>query len=40
MQNVYNAQNIEAFLNDYRFREEIPVPGIPILPVLGLKGDF
>lgn len=40
IQNVYNAQNTEATLFDYRFREEIPVPGIPFLPVLGVKGSF
>ena len=40
IQNVYNAENPEAFLSDYRFREEIPVPGVPFLPVLGVKGSF
>lgn len=40
VQNVYNAQNIETYFTDYRCREEIPVPGIPVLPVLGVKGTF
>jgi hypothetical protein len=40
VQNVYNAQNVEATFFDYRFRQEIEVPGIPILPILGLKGSF
>jgi len=40
VQNVYNAQNIETYFNDYRCREEVPVPGIPVLPVLGVKGTF
>jgi hypothetical protein len=40
IQNVYNAENPEAFLNDYRFRAEVPVPGVPFLPVLGAKGSF
>ena len=40
VQNVYNAQNIETYCNDYRGREEVPVPGIPVLPVLGVKGTF
>jgi TonB family protein len=40
VQNVYNAGNVEARFNDYRFRTEYEVPGIPILPVLGVKGSF
>jgi TonB family protein len=40
VQNAYNAKNVEATFYDYRFREEIAVPGIPLLPVLGVKGSF
>lgn len=40
VQNVYNATNVEARFTDYRFRTEYEVPGIPILPVLGVKGSF
>ncbi len=40
VQNVYNASNVEATFNDYRYREVIEVPGIPVLPVLGVKGSF
>lgn len=40
VQNVYNQQNVEATFNDYRFRTEYEVPGIPILPVLGVKATF
>lgn len=40
VQNVYNATNTEGLLYDYRFRETVPVPGIPFLPILGLKGSF
>jgi TonB family protein len=40
IQNVYNAQNVEASLFDYRFRQEFEVPGIPFLPILGVKGSF
>ncbi len=40
VQNVYNASNVEATFNDYRFRETFEVPGIPILPVVGVKGSF
>ncbi|MFZ5468487.1 MAG: TonB family protein [Myxococcota bacterium] len=40
VQNVYNAKNVEATFFDYRFREEVEVPGIPILPIVGVKGTF
>ena len=40
VQNVYNARNVEATLTDYRNRVEVDVPGIPILPVIGVKGSF
>jgi hypothetical protein len=40
VQNVYNASNVEATFNDYRFREIYEVPGIPVLPVIGVKGSF
>jgi TonB family protein len=40
VQNVYNASNVEATFNDYRFRETFEVPGIPVLPVIGVKGSF
>jgi hypothetical protein len=40
VQNVYNAQNVEAYVTDYRFRTEVPVPGLPFLPILGVKGSF
>ncbi|NTX58483.1 TonB-dependent receptor [Myxococcus sp. CA039A] len=40
VQNLYNAENVEFVFNDYRFRDEVEIPGIPILPVLGVKGSF
>jgi TonB family protein len=40
VQNVYNAQNVETQLYDYRFRQVFNVPGIPFLPVIGVKGSF
>ncbi|MEW5742432.1 MAG: TonB family protein [Myxococcota bacterium] len=40
IQNVYWAKNVEATFYDYRFRQEFEVPGIPILPVLGVKASF
>lgn len=40
VQNVYNAENPEATLWDYRFRESGPLRGLPILPTIGIKGAF
>jgi TonB family protein len=40
VQNVYNAQNVEATIYDYRYRQAFDVPGIPILPVVGVKASF
>jgi hypothetical protein len=40
VQNVYNASNVEATFYDYRYRDQFEVPGIPILPVVGVKGSF
>ena len=40
VQNVYNMRNAEAFFTDYRRRKEYEVPGLPILPVLGVKASF
>lgn len=38
--NVYNAQNTEGVQWDYRFREKVEIPGLPLLPVFGLKGVY
>ncbi|MBZ4418810.1 TonB family protein [Myxococcus sp. RHSTA-1-4] len=40
VQNLYNASNAEFVFNDYRYRTEYEIPGIPLLPVVGVKGSF
>ncbi|MBW2734785.1 MAG: TonB-dependent receptor [Deltaproteobacteria bacterium] len=40
VQNVYNAENPEATLYDYRFAESGPLRGLPLVPTLGVKGSF
>jgi TonB family protein len=40
IQNIYNAENREFTVPDYRCRDSIPVRGIPFLPILGVKGMF
>jgi len=40
IQNVYNAANAEATLVDYRCGQTAPLRGLPLLPTLGVTGNF
>jgi TonB family protein len=40
VQNVINHDNVEAFQYDYRFRERAGVTGVPILPTIGVRGQW
>lgn len=40
IQNVYNQQNVEGISYNYDFTARQYVTGIPILPSLGLRGEF
>ena len=40
LQNVYNAQNPEGTIYDYRCRTSIPIRGVPFYPILGIRGMF
>jgi TonB family protein len=40
VRNVTNALNPEATQYDYRFQQTAPVRGVPILPTLGVKGQW
>jgi TonB dependent receptor len=40
VQNIFNASNPENFVYDYRYRQGAPVRGLPILPIVGLRGRF
>jgi TonB family protein len=40
VQNVFNAENPELTVYDYRCRGSTPVRGIPFLPVFGIRGLF
>jgi hypothetical protein len=40
VQNVYNAENPEAQLWDYRYGRSAPLRGLPVLPSLGLRASF
>jgi TonB family protein len=40
VQNVLDADNVEATDWDYRYRESAPVTGVPILPTIGVRGQW
>src|SRR5262249_28831983 len=40
VQNVFNSQNPESILYDYRYQQTAPLRGLPILPILGVRGRF
>ncbi|MBN1655544.1 MAG: TonB-dependent receptor [Deltaproteobacteria bacterium] len=40
VQNAYNAANQEGLIYDYRFRKSQVLTGLPILPVLGVRGEI
>lgn len=40
LQNVTNAQNIEAIGWTYDFSEEAPITGLPVLPAFGFRGEW
>jgi TonB family protein len=40
VQNAYNAANQEGLVYDYRYRQSTELNGLPILPVLGVRGEL
>lgn len=38
--NAYNHKNVESYQYDYRYREKTPLSLLPIVPILGVKGEF
>jgi TonB family protein len=40
IQNVYNHENVEATQYDYRYEDSVPITGIPILPTIGIRGQW
>ena len=40
VQNVYNRQNSEDITANYDYSESEPLPGLPLLPVLGIRGEL
>ena len=40
VQNVYNAKNVEGTIYDFEYREKEEITGLPILPILGVRGEM
>jgi len=40
IQNVYNRQSVEGVTYSYNYRQRQYFKGLPILPIIGLKGSF
>jgi hypothetical protein len=40
IQNLYNAKNAELVAYNYNYRQMQTVNGLPILPVIGIRGEF
>ena len=40
IQNVYNRSNTEDFDYNFNYRQSNPQQGLPILPILGFKGEY
>jgi TonB family protein len=40
VQNVYNAENPEGTIYDYRYDQKTAIRGLPIIPNIGLRGEI
>ncbi|HEX9508058.1 MAG TPA: hypothetical protein VF947_06600, partial [Myxococcales bacterium] len=40
IQNVYNRQSVEGITYSYNYQQRQYFKGLPILPIIGLKGAF
>jgi len=40
VQNIYYQKNVEFTVYDYRYRDRYEIPGLTLLPTLGMKGRF
>jgi len=40
VQNVYNNQAVEAVMYNYNFSQRTYVTGVPIIPSIGVRGEF
>lgn len=40
VQNVFNTKNVDVMAWNFDYSEEDPINGLPVLPSLGIRGDF
>jgi TonB family protein len=40
IQNVYYAQNVQDYQYNYNYTQKSPVSGLPIIPSIGVRGEF
>jgi hypothetical protein len=40
LRNAYNRENAEAITYNYDYSRNKPVSGLPLLPVLGIRGEL
>ena len=40
VQNIFNQENPEGITFDYRYQQSASIRGLPILPILGIRGRF
>jgi hypothetical protein len=40
IQNTYNAKNVESTSYSYDYRQRSNVRGLPIIPIIGLRGEL
>lgn len=40
VQNAYNHQNVEGVSYNFNYSQSMQLTGLPIIPSLGLRGDF
>jgi outer membrane cobalamin receptor len=40
VQNIYNATNPEGLVYNYNYTQSAPISGLPLIPVLGLRGEM
>jgi len=40
VQNVYNKQSVDGYRYNYDYTKSQAVPGLPILPSIGLRGEL
>lgn len=40
IQNLYNRANQEGFMENYNYTQQRPINGLPIIPVIGVRGEL